>query len=186
MRRARCACSPDDDGSQPERDKGAETVGPKLDQTERKRNKKLRRDGEARKLSREERKMTAIMRQIEEMEQKEKAVKAGPCSTQLEGSVGNVNEKVGEKRRFREAGDAVAGEAAGQGLRVEGGDVGGEKLENKRKKEAKHKQGSFEGKGKEEAVEKRKRPLFEEGSETQKQQHGEGVESSGASGEDAK
>ena len=43
--------------------------------------------------------------------------------------------------------------------RAEGGGAGGEKLENKRKKEAKHKQGSFEGKGKEEAVEKRKRPL---------------------------
>ncbi len=41
--------------------------------------------------------MPAIMRQIEEMEQKEKNVKAGPCSTQVEGSVGNVNEKVGEK-----------------------------------------------------------------------------------------
>ena len=33
-------------------------------------NKKLRRDDEARNLSREERKMTAIMRQIEEMEQR--------------------------------------------------------------------------------------------------------------------
>ena len=40
------------------------------------------------------------MRQIEEMEQKDKAVKAGPCSTQLQDSVGKVNEKVGEKRRF--------------------------------------------------------------------------------------
>jgi hypothetical protein len=151
-----------DDGSQPERGKEAEAAGPKLDHTERQRNKKLRQDGEARNLSREERKMTAIMRQIEEMEQREKAVKAGPCSTQLEGSVGNVNEKVGEKRLFREACDAVAGEAAGQGLRGEGGGAGGE---NKRKKEAKHKQGSFEGKGKEEAVEKRKRPSSTEDSE---------------------
>ncbi len=64
--------------------------------------------------------MTAIMRQIEEMEQKEKAVKAGPCFTQPEGRVEHGNEKVGEKRRFREACDAVAGEAAGQGLRGEG------------------------------------------------------------------
>jgi hypothetical protein len=47
--------------------------------------------------------MTVIMRQIGEMEQEEKAVKAGPCSTQLEVSVGRGNEKVGEKRRFREA-----------------------------------------------------------------------------------
>ena len=126
----------DDDCSQPERGKEAEAAGPKLGQAERQRNKKLRRDGEARTLSREERKMTAIMRQIEEMEQQEKAVKAGPCSTQLEGSVGNVNEKVGEKRRFREACDAVAGEAAGLVLlRGEGGDgAGGEKLDSKRKK----------------------------------------------------
>jgi hypothetical protein len=43
-------------------------------------------------------------------------------------------------------------------------------LENKRKKEAKHKQGSFQGKGKGEAVEKRKRPLSDEGKEAQKQQ----------------
>jgi hypothetical protein len=40
------------------------------------RNKELRRDCEARNLSREERKMMVIMRQIEEMEHKEK-VKAG-------------------------------------------------------------------------------------------------------------
>ena len=54
----------DDDGSQPERGKEAVAAGPKLDQAERQSNKKLRRDGEARNLSREERKMTAIMRQI--------------------------------------------------------------------------------------------------------------------------
>ncbi len=69
----------DNDGSQPEGGKEAEAGGQKLDQAERQRNKKLRRDGEARNLSREERKITAIMRQIEEMEQKEKAVKAGSC-----------------------------------------------------------------------------------------------------------
>ncbi len=132
----------DDDGSQPERGREDEAEGPKLDQAER--NKKLRRDGEARNLSRQERKMTAIMRQTEEMEQ----MKAGPGSTQLEGRVGHDNEKVGEKRRFRDAGDAVAGEAAGQGLRGEGGGAGGEKLENKRRKEAKHMLGSFGGKGK--------------------------------------
>ena len=124
----------DDDGSQPEQGKEAEAAGPKLDQAERQRNKKLRGDGEARNLSREERNMTAIKRQIEEMEQREKAVKAGPCSTQLEGSVGNAYEKNGEKRSFREACYAVAGEAAGQGLRGEGGESGGEKLENKRKR----------------------------------------------------
>ncbi len=64
--------SSDDDGSQPVRGKKAEAAGPKLDQAARQKNKKQRRDGEARSLSREERKMT-------EMEQKEKAVKAGPC-----------------------------------------------------------------------------------------------------------
>ena len=78
----------DDDGSQPERGKEAEAAGPKLGQAERQRNKKLRRDSESRNLSREEGKMTAIMRQIQEMEQNEKAVKAGPCFTQLEGRVG--------------------------------------------------------------------------------------------------
>ena len=71
----------DDGGSQEERGKEAEAAGPKLDQAERQRNKKLRRNGEARNLSREEHKMT----QIEAREQKEKAVMAGPCSTQLEG-----------------------------------------------------------------------------------------------------
>ena len=111
--------------------------------------------------------MTASMRQIEEMEQTEKAVKAGPCLPQLEGRVGHGNEKVGEKRRFRDARDA-GGEGTAQGLRGEGGGAGGEKLGNKRTKEAKHKQGSFQGKGKEEAVEERKRPSSEEGNEAQK------------------
>ena len=71
--------------------------------------------------------MTAIMRQIEEMEKKERAVKDGPCFTQLEGRVGCGNEEVGEKRRFRDACDA-GGEGTGQGLRGEGGGAGGEKL----------------------------------------------------------
>ena len=82
------------------------------------RSKELRRDGEARNLSREERKMLAIVRQIEEMEHKEKAVKAvseaGAWQTQLEGRVGHGNEKVGKKRRFREACDTGGGEAAKQ------------------------------------------------------------------------
>jgi hypothetical protein len=162
----------DDNSSQPERGQQPQAAGPKLDQAERQRNKKLRRDGEARNLSREERKMTAIMRQIEEMEKKEKAVKAGPGSTQLEGRVGNRNDTVGEKRRIRDACD-TGGEAAGHGLRGEGGGAGDEKFEKKRKKEAKHKQRGFEGKGKGEAVEKRKRPS-EKGNEAQKPQHGEG------------
>jgi hypothetical protein len=45
------------------------------------RNKELRRDSEARTLSREERNMMVIIRQNEEMEQKE----TSPRSTQLEG-----------------------------------------------------------------------------------------------------
>jgi hypothetical protein len=52
------------------------------------RNKELRRDSEARTLSREERNMMVIIRQNEEMEQKETALKAAPRSTQLEGRVG--------------------------------------------------------------------------------------------------
>ena len=97
--------------------------------------------------AREERKMMAIMRQIEEMEHKEKAVKAGG---------GHGKEKVGEKRRSREACDTGGGEKrarAAQGPRGEGqesrgsktrgrkkGGAGGEKLENKRKKETNHTQ----------------------------------------------
>ncbi len=57
----------DDDGSQPERDKEEEAANPKLDQAERQKNKKPRRDDETCNLSREERKVTVIMRQIEEM-----------------------------------------------------------------------------------------------------------------------
>jgi hypothetical protein len=90
---------------------------------------------------------------------------------------------LGQKRRFRDACDA-GGEGTGQGLR--GGGAGGEKLENKRKKEAKHKQGSSEGKGKDsEAVEKRTRPLSEEANEAQEQHHQGGVGGSRASGEAA-
>jgi hypothetical protein len=63
--------------------------------------------------------------------------------------------------------------------------LGGEKLENQRKKEAKHKQGVFNGKGKEEAVEKRQRPSSEEGNESYIQQH-EGVGGSRTSGEAVK
>jgi hypothetical protein len=79
--------SSSDDGSEPERGKEAEAAGPKLDQAERQRNKKLRRDGEARNLSRAERKKTPIIRQIEEMELKKKAVKTGPSLHQLEDRV---------------------------------------------------------------------------------------------------
>jgi hypothetical protein len=110
---------------------------------------------------------------MEEMEQKEEDVKAGSCLTQLEGRVGRGNEKVCENRRFRDACDA-GGKETGQGLRGEGGGAGGEELENKRKKEARHKLGTFEGKGNEEDVEKRRRLSSEVDSETQEQQH-EGV-----------
>ena len=67
-------------------------------------------EGDARNLSREERKMLAIVGQIEAMEHKEKAVKAvseaAAWPPQLEGRVGHGNEKVGEKRRYRDACDA--------------------------------------------------------------------------------
>ena len=59
--------------------------------------------------------MTVIMRQIEEMEQKEKSVKPGPCLTQFEDKVGRGNEKVGEARRFCDVCGA-GGEGTGQGL----------------------------------------------------------------------
>ena len=62
--------------------------------------------------------MMAIMRQIEEMEQKEKAVKAGPCSTQLEpgAASGMATRKWARNVGFRVgvACDAAGGEAAGQ------------------------------------------------------------------------
>ena len=92
---------------------------------------------------------------------------------------------MGEKRRFLDASDA-GGEETGQRLRAEGGGAEDKKLEKKRQKEAKHNQGSFEGKGKVEAVEKRKRPLSEEVHETQKQKHEEAEGGSRASGEAAK
>ncbi len=57
----------------------------------------------------------------------------------------------GEKSRFREADDTVAGEEVGQGLRGEVDGAGGEKLEKNRKKEAQHKQSGLEGKGKEDS-----------------------------------
>ena len=99
------------------------------------RSKELRRGGEARNLSREERKMLAIVRQIEAMEHKEKTVKAvseaGAWPPQLEGRGGHGNQKVGEKRRVREACDTGGGEAARQQQQGKGGGgawAGGEAL----------------------------------------------------------
>ena len=109
------------------------------------RSKELTRDGKARNLSREARKVLAIMRQIEEMEKKEKTDKADAWSNQLERRVGHGNEKVGEKRRFHEACNTGGGEAAAQEPRGEGGGTWAEKLEKKRRTKTKHKQGGFEG-----------------------------------------
>jgi hypothetical protein len=67
-------------GAQPQREKGAGSSSPELEQTESHRGKKLRQDGEACNLSQEELPHDVIMRQLEEMEHKEKAVNAGPCS----------------------------------------------------------------------------------------------------------
>ena len=100
-------------------------------------NKNLRQDGEARNLSREERKMLAIMRQIQEMESTEKVVKACPRSTELEDG----NAHVGEKRRLGDTCYAGGGDSAAQGPCGHGGGVRGEKLKKKRKKIAKHEQG---------------------------------------------
>ena len=99
--------------------------------------------------------MTTIMRQNKEKEQTEKAFQPVPCLTQLEGRVGRGRNWV---RNVGFTTCDAGGEGTGQGLRGEGGGAGGEKLENKRQEEVKHKQGSFTGKGKEEDVEKRNRP----------------------------
>jgi hypothetical protein len=72
----------------------------------------------------------AIIRQIEEMEYKEQAAKAGAWSTGLEGRVGHASGKVVEKRRFREACDTWCGEAAEEGRRGESGGAGDEKLKD--------------------------------------------------------
>ncbi len=132
------------------------STGEKYDQSEM-RNKELRGDSDgARNLSREERKIMVIVRQIEEMEHKEQTVKTGASSSKLESSGGYGNEKVGAKRCFRNAFDTGVGmKVATKGLRGEGGGAGGEKLENKRTKEDKHKQGGLHGKGgKEDSVKK--------------------------------
>jgi hypothetical protein len=154
----------DDDDGCAEQGEGAGAAGPKPEQAGT-RNKKVRRDGDARNLSQQQREerqtVMAIIRQIEEMEYKEQAAKAGAWSTGLEGRVGHASGKVGEKRRFGDACDTGWGEAAEEGPRGEGGGVGGEKLKDKRQKETKHKQQGVQGKGKGEAVEKRKRPLSE-------------------------
>ena len=128
--------------------------------------------------------MMAIIRQIEQMEYKEQAAKAGAWSTELEGRAGHDSEKVGEKRRFRDACDTRWGEATEEGPRgegsTEGGGAGGEKLNDKRQKESKHKQEGFQGKGKGEAVEKRKRALFEGAGTAGTAQGGEGEGVGGA------
>jgi hypothetical protein len=73
-----------------------------------------------------------------------------------------VHENV--KWLFRDACDTWGGSTGAD----DGGGAGGEKLENKKGKVAKHKQGGFEGKGKEEAVRKssRKEGLPVEGCST--------------------
>jgi len=61
----------------------------------------------------------------------------------------------------RDACDTGWDEATEEGPRGEGDREGGEKLKDKRLKETKHKEGGFQGKGKGDTVEKRKRPLSE-------------------------
>ena len=106
------------------------------------------------------------------------------ASLDLEDEDGGVG--VGEKRRFPDTCDVEGGEAAGQGLRGQGGCAGDEKLEKKSRNDAKNKQGGFEGKRKE-AVEKiQKRPSSEDSNEAHKQDQGEEVVSSRAKGEAGK
>ena len=123
-RSARDARDTDDDDSCQGRSKGAGAVGRTVEEAEM-RSKELMPEGDARNLSREERKMLAIMRQIEAMEHKEKAVKAvseaAAWPPQLEGRGGHGNQKVGEKRRVREACDTGGGEAARQQQQGKGG-----------------------------------------------------------------
>ena len=175
----------DDDDGCAEQGEGAGAAGPKAEQAGT-RSKKLRRDGETRNLSQQQREerqaVMAIIRQIEAMEYKEQAAKAGAWSTGLEGRVGHGSGKVGEKRRFGDACNTGRGEAAEEGPRGEGGGAGGEKLKDKRQRETKHKQEGFQGKGKGEAVEKRKRPLSEGAGTAGKAQRGEGVGGAGAGG----
>jgi hypothetical protein len=165
----------DDDDRCAEQDEGAGAAGPKPEQAGT-RNKRLRRNGEARHVSQREREerqaVMAIIRQIEEMEYK---TKAGAWSSGLEGKVGRGRGKVGEKRRCREACDTGWVETEEEGPRGEGGGVGDEKLKDKRQKETKHKQEGLQGKGKGEAVEKRNRPLSQEAGTAGKGQRGEGV-----------
>jgi len=100
-------------------------------------NKNLRHDGEARNLSREERKMLAIMRQIQEMEHTEKVVKPR-TGTELEDRVWrHGNAHVGEKRGPGDTCYAGGGASAAQGPCGHAGGVRGEPLKKKRKKGAK-------------------------------------------------
>ena len=119
----------DDDDGCAEQGEGAGAAGPKPEQAGM-RNKKVRRDGDARNLSQQQREerqaVMAIIRQIEEMEYKEQAAKAGAWSTGLEGRVGHASGKVGEKRCFGDTCDTGWGEAAEEGPRGEGGGAGDE------------------------------------------------------------
>jgi hypothetical protein len=97
------------------------------------------------------------------MEHKEKAIKAGAWSTDLEDRVGNDDEKVDEKRGFSDTCDTGGGGTVSgtQGPYGERGGVEDERFENKRRKDDKRNQGGLEGQGKEEVVEKRKCPVSE-------------------------
>ena len=127
--------------------------------------------------------------EIEETAHKEKAVNADPWSNQLEGRVGHGNEKVGGKRRSHEAGggEVAAGGPRGEEGRAEVEPKGEGKVAEKQKKrklEAKQKQGGFEG-SKEEAVDKRKRPVSDAGGRAkEKQKREEEVGGGGGGGEE--
>jgi hypothetical protein len=155
----------DDDDGCAEEGEGAGVAGPKPEQAWT-RNKKVRRDGEARNLSQQKREecqtVMDIIQQIEEKEYKEKTVKTGAWSTGLDDRVGNASGKVGEKRRFEDTYDTGWDEESEDGPYGEGGGAGGEKRKDKRQKDTKHKQEGIQGKGKGESVEKFVSPQTQE------------------------
>ncbi len=86
-------------GTAPDAPNASGAVVPKLEPAEMG-NKKLRRDGKS--LPREERKTISFMRQLDDMEHTKKAVKAAAPSIERSRV---TNERVGGKRRLRDASD---------------------------------------------------------------------------------
>jgi hypothetical protein len=90
---------------------------------------------------------------------KQQGETSGAWSTGLWGRVGHISEKVGEKCHFHDSCDSGLSEVEEEGPGGDGAGAGGKK---QRQKETKHKHEGFQGKGKEEDVEKRQGPLSEQ------------------------